>query len=213
MKRKKTNMKKIRVLIADDHMIVRIGLSTLIGSQDDLEIVGEADTGVAAVQEAVRLKPDVVVMDLMMPRMDGTEATAEICQKAPGVKVIILTSYSTSDGIAHALDVGAVGALTKTADDSSLLAAIRTVANGGRFISPRIERMLCESPPVPKLTDKQREIVRSMARGLSNADIASQFGISPTVVREHITTILEKIGAANRTEAVAIALSKQLLKP
>ena len=205
-------MKKVRVLIADDHTVVRIGLTALIESQPDLEVVGDADNGVAAVREAVRLQPDVVVMDLMMPRMDGVEATAELRRKVPAAKVVILTSYSTADGIAHAIDAGAVGALTKTADDSSLLSAIRIVAGGGRFISPRIARMLQESPPVPTLTGKQREILESMARGLSNIDIARQLDISPTVVREHITTILEKIGAANRTEAVAIALRKQLLQ-
>lgn len=205
-------MKKVRVLIADDHTVVRIGLTALIESQPDLEVVGDADNGVAAVREAVRLQPDVVVMDLMMPRMDGVEATAELRRKVPSAKVVILTSYSTADGIAHAIDAGAVGALTKTADDSSLLSAIRIVAGGGRFISPRIARMLQESPPVPTLTGKQREILESMARGLSNIDIARQLDISPTVVREHITTILEKIGAANRTEAVAIALRKQLLQ-
>lgn len=205
-------MKKVRVLIADDHTVVRIGLTALIESQPDLEVVGDADNGVAAVREAVRLLPDVVVMDLMMPRMDGVEATAELRRKVPAAKVVILTSYSTADGIAHAIDAGAVGALTKTADDSSLLSAIRIVAGGGRFISPRIARMLQESPPVPTLTGKQREILESMARGLSNVDIARQLDISPTVVREHITTILEKIGAANRTEAVAIALRKQLLQ-
>lgn len=205
-------MKKVRVLIADDHTVVRIGLTALIESQPDLEVVGDADNGVAAVREAARLQPDVVVMDLMMPRMDGVEATAELRRKVPSAKVVILTSYSTADGIAHAIDAGAVGALTKTADDSSLLSAIRIVAGGGRFISPRIARMLQESPPVPTLTGKQREILESMARGLSNIDIARQLDISPTVVREHITTILEKIGAANRTEAVAIALRKQLLQ-
>ena len=205
-------MKKVRVLIADDHTVVRIGLTALLESQPDIEVVGEADNGVAAVREAVRLQPDVVVMDLMMPRMDGVEATAELRRKVPAAKVVILTSYSTADGIAHAIDAGAVGALTKTADDSSLLSAIRIVAGGERFISPRIAQMLQESPPVPTLTGKQREILESMARGLSNVDIARQLDISPTVVREHITTILEKIGAANRTEAVAIALRKQLLQ-
>ena len=205
-------MKKVRVLIADDHTVVRIGLTALIESQPDLEVVGDADDGVTAVQEAVRLQPDVVVMDLLMPRMDGVGATAELRRKVPTAKIVILTSYSTADGIAHALDAGAVGALTKTADDSSLLSAIRIVADGGRFISPRLARMLQESPPVPTLTGKQREILESMARGLSNIDIARQLDISPTVVREHITTILEKIGAANRTEAVAIALRKQLLQ-
>lgn len=205
-------MKKIRILIADDHTVVRIGLSALLGSQKDLEVVGEADNGNIAVQEALRLRPDIVIMDLMMPLKDGVEATIEIRKRVPAAKVIVLTSYGTSDGIAHALNAGASGALTKTADDDSLIAAVRAVAAGGRFVSPRVEKMLKESPPIPELTERQLDILLSVARGLSNSDIAKQFGISQTVAREHITTILAKVGAANRTEAVAIALKKHLLE-
>lgn len=205
-------MKKIRILIADDHTVVRIGLSALLGSQRDLEVVGEADNGNIAVQEALRLRPDIVIMDLMMPLKDGVEATIEIRKRVPAAKVIVLTSYGTSDGIAHALNAGASGALTKTADDDSLIAAVRAVAAGGRFVSPRVEKMLKESPPVPELTERQQDILLSVARGLSNSDIAKQFGISQAVAREHITTILAKVGAANRTEAVAIALKKHLLE-
>ena len=203
---------KIKVLIADDHTIVRIGLSALLGTQPDIAVVGEADNGDAAVRESLRLRPDIVIMDLMMPRKNGVEATKELHEKAPDIKVIILTSYSSSDGIAHALNAGASGAIVKTADDSSLISAIHKVADGRQFISPTIRQVMRESPPVPGLTDRQREIIESMARGLSNNDIAKQFGISPTVAREHITAILNKIGASNRTEAVAIALQKQLLK-
>jgi len=205
-------MKKIRILIADDHTIVRIGLSALLGSQKDLEVVGEADNGNAAVRETLRLKPDIVIMDLMMPQKDGVAATMEIQKRIPTAKVIVLTSYGTSDGIAHALAAGASGALTKTADDDALIAAVRAVASGGRFVSPRIEKMLEEFPPVPELTERQRDILQSVARGLSNADIAKQFGISATVAREHISAVLAKVGAANRTEAVAIALRKHLLE-
>ena len=204
--------RKIKVLIADDHTIVRIGLSALLGTQKDLSVVGEADNGEDAVTEALRLRPDIVIMDLMMPKKDGAEATRELHAQAPDIKVIILTSYSASDGIAHALEAGASGAIIKTADDNALITAIRKVSEGGRFISPKIQQLLRESPPVPELTERQREIVASMARGLSNVDIAKQFGISPTVAREHISAILNKIGASNRTEAVAIALQKQLLK-
>ena len=205
-------MDKIKVLIADDHTIVRIGLSALLGTQPDIEVVGEADNGDATVKTALKLNPDIVIMDLMMPKKDGVSATAELHAKLPDTKVIILTSYSSSDGIAHALEAGARGAIVKTADDSALISAIRKVAAGERFVSPSIRKMLKDSPPVPELTDRQREIVESMARGLSNIDIATQFGISPTVAREHITTILNKLGAATRTEAVAIALRKHLLK-
>ena len=205
-------MNRIRVLIADDHTIVRIGLSALLGTQEDIEVVGEADNGEAAVREALRLRPDIVIMDLLMPKTDGATATAELHDKAPDVKVIILTSFGTSDGISHALEAGARGAIMKTADDGALLSAIRKVAAGGQFVSPKIRQALRDSPPIPELTERQREIIESMARGLSNVDIAMQFGISPTVAREHITTILNKLGASNRTEAVAIALRRHLLK-
>ena len=205
-------MKKIRVLIADDHTIVRIGLNALLSAQTDIEVVGEADNGKDAVREALRLRPDIVVMDLMMPKKDGAEATADLHVQAPDVKVVLLTSFGAADGVSHALAAGAAGAVLKSADDASLVQAIRKVASGGQFISPRIRQMLRESPPVPELTERQREIILSMARGLTNEDIARQFDISPTVAREHITTILNKVGAANRTEAVAIALQKHLLK-
>jgi len=205
-------MKKIRILIADDHTIVRIGLSALVRTQKDLDVVGEADDGASAVREAVRLHPDVVIMDLMMPNLDGVGATREIKKAAPDIKIIILTTFGTSDAIAHALEAGAEGAITKTADDSTLISIIRKIAADGQYISPRIQKMLRESPPVPMLTERQRDIIQSLARGLSNADIAQQFGIAPTVAREHISVILNKLGAANRAEAVAIALRKHLLK-
>ena len=205
-------MNKIKVLIADDHTIVRIGLTALLDTQPDIEVIGEADNGDAAVKAAQRLLPDVVIMDLVMPIKDGVAATAELHEKLPDAKVIILTSYISSDGIAHALKAGAFGAIVKTADDGALIAAIRKVASGVQFISPQIRKTLKDSPPIPELTKRQREIIESMARGLSNVDIAKQFGISPTVAREHITTILNKLGAATRTEAVAIALRKHLLK-
>ena len=205
-------MKKIRILIADDHTIVRIGLAALVRTQKDMDVIGEAEDGESAVREALRLHPDVVIMDLVMPKRDGAEATRLLHLKAPDVKVVILTSYTTSDGIAHALEAGAAGALTKTADDNALVSAIRTVAEGGTYVSPRIQKMLRESPPAPEFTERQLDILKSMALGLSNPDIAKQFDISPTVAREHITTILNKLNAANRTEAVAIALKKHLLK-
>lgn len=203
---------KIKVLIADDHTIVRIGLATLLGAEKDIEVVGEAKNGEMAVSEALRLMPDVVIMDLMMPKMDGAAATAELRDKLPSAKVIILTTFGASDGIAHALESGAAGALVKTADDDVLVSTIREVANGGSVISPDIRKMLAEDPPIPKLTPRQIEVLQSMTRGLTNRDIAAQLGIRQDRVNEHVAAILTKIGAANRTEAVAIALRKHLLK-
>ena len=205
-------MKKTRILIADDHTIVRIGLSALLNTQEDLEIVGEAGNGNEAVSEALRLNPDIVIMDLMMPKKDGVAAARELKASNPKIKVIILTSFGSSDAIAHALETGVEGAVTKTADDSALISIVRKIADGGRYVSPQIRKALQESPPIPELTVRQHDIIQSLARGLSNTDIAKQFGIAPTVAREHITVILNKLGASNRTEAVAIALRKHLLK-
>ena len=203
---------KIRVLIADDHTIVRIGLAALLGAEKDIEVVGEAQNGEVAVNEALRLSPDVIIMDLMMPKKDGAEATAELREKLPSAKIIILTTFGASDGIAHALESGAAGALVKTADDDALVATIRAVAGGETVISSEIKRLLAENPPIPKLTPRQIEVLQSMTRGLTNRDIAKQLGIRQDRVDEHVAAILTKIGAANRTEAVAIALRKHLLK-
>ena len=202
----------IRVLIADDHTIVRIGLRTLLGAEKDIEVVGEAKNGEMAVKEALRLRPDVVIMDLMMPKMDGAEATAALHERLPETKVIILTTFGSSDGIAHAIESGAAGALMKTADDDALISTIRSVAGGKTVISPDIKRLLAEDPPIPVLTTRQTEVLQSMMRGLTNRDIAKQLGIRQDGVNEHVAAILAKIGAANRTEAVAIALRKHLLK-
>ena len=202
----------IRVLIADDHTIVRIGLRTLLGAEKDIEVVGEAKNGEMAVKEALRLRPDVVIMDLMMPKMDGAEATAALHEKLPETKVIILTTFGSSDGIAHAIESGAAGALMKTADDDALISTIRSVAGGKTVISTDIKRLLAEDPPIPVLTTRQTEVLQSMMRGLTNRDIAKQLGIRQDGVNEHVAAILAKIGAANRTEAVAIALRKHLLK-
>ena len=203
---------KIKVLIADDHTIVRIGLTTLLNAESDIEVVGEARNGEMAVKETLRLTPDIVVMDLMMPKKDGAEATAELHERLPSAKVIILTTFGASDGIAHALESGAAGALMKTADDADIVSTIRAVAGGRTVISADIKRLLANDPPVPTLTPRQLEILSSMTRGLTNRDIANQLGICIDRVNDQVAAILTKIGAANRTEAVAIALRKQLLK-
>ena len=203
---------KIKVLIADDHTIVRAGLTALLGTEKDIEVVGEAKNGAEAVSKAVKLHPDIVIMDLMMPKMDGVEATKELLRKAPSVKTILLTTYGTSDGIAHALRAGARGAVLKNAENSELAQAIRIVAQGGDYISPDIRQQLAADPPVPDLTPRQSEILESMVRGLTDRDIAELLGLSTESVSEHVGAIRQKIGAANRTEAVAIAMRKYLLK-
>ena len=203
---------KIKVLIADDHAIVRMGLSALLSAKKDIEVVGQSRNGVAAVRDAVRLAPDVVIMDLMMPKKDGIAATSEIKAKRPDTKIIILTTFATSDGITKALEAGASGAILKNAENCSLVTMIRKVAAGERVLSPEVEELLQEDPPVEKLTPRQAEVLESLSRGLTNKDIARQLGISDRSVDEHVEALLQKIGASNRTEAVVIALRKHLLK-
>ena len=205
-------MKRIKVLIADDHTIVRIGLKALFAGEADLEVVGEARNGVEAVKTALETHPDVVIMDLQMPKKDGVEATRELAEKLPSAAVAILTTYGTSDGIAHALQAGARGAMLKTADDARLVSAIRRIAAGEEYVSPDIRKLLADDPPVPELTARQQEILQSLTTGLTNKEIAQQLGIRRDSVEDHINAIRAKLGAANRTEAVAIALRKHLLK-
>jgi len=203
---------KIKILIADDHKIVRIGLSALLAHEKDMSVVGEAEDGQQVLDNVARMKPDVVIMDLMMPVMDGEMATTELRKTHPDVKVIILTSYGTADGIANALQAGATGAVLKTADDSILLSAIRAVASGQRFISEGISQLLANDPPAQKLSPRQLEVLHSLTRGLTNKEIALQLGIGEARVEEHVNAIFSKINASNRAEAVAIAMRKHLLK-
>lgn len=204
-------MKNIRILIADDHAIVRMGLASLFGTQDGLEVVGDAADGDSAVRKALKLKPDVVVMDLMMPVKDGAAATAEILAALPETKVIILTTFGTSDGIADALNAGAAGALMKSEPTADLVAAIRKIVRGGTAVSTEIERLMEEDPPAKALTPRQMQILEGLTRGLTNQDIANELSIREDRVKDHVNTIFAKLGAANRTEAVAIALRKHLL--
>lgn len=207
-----SNANKIRILIADDHKMVRDGLAALLGTKRDLEVIGAVGNGQEAVEKALALKPNVVIMDLMMPIMDGVEATREIRKAAPTVQILVLTTFGTSDGIAHAIEAGALGAMMKSADHEELAEAIRKVAGGEQAISEEVALQMKIDPPVPNLTPRQMEILDSMVRGLNNLDIAKQLGIRRDGVKEHVNAILTKIGASNRTEAVTIALRKHLLK-
>ena len=205
-------MNKIRILIADDHAIVRMGLATLLGAQDGIEIVGEANNGEQAVTRALKLKPDVVVMDLVMPKKDGIAATTELCEKLPTAKCLILTSFGTAEELQAALHAGAAGILLKSTANSKLVAAIRKIASGKKAIADDVEQLLSEEQPIPDLSPRQREILESITRGLSNAQIALQLDISAESVKTHMEKLFAKLGAATRAEAVAIALRKHLLK-
>ena len=205
-------MKKITVLIADDHTIVRIGLRTLLSYDEGIEVVGEARNGEQAVRETLRLSPDVVVMDLAMPKKDGVEATREILEMRPETRVLILTSYGSSDGIAHALEVGAAGAMMKTADDGKIVSTIKKIAGGATCVSPDIQRQLEANPPVPRLSARQREVLQLIVDGKTSKEIASMLGIRPDSVDDVTRALFEKMNVSNRIEAVAIALRKHLLK-
>ena len=205
-------MKTIRILLADDHSLIRMGLAALFKYQKDIKVVGEAEDGDEAVRLALRLKPDVVVMDLAMPVMDGATATARIREVLPETRVLILTSFGTSADLSRALAAGATGALNKDSGNDELLTAIRTVADGGRSVSDEIARLIEEEPAPPEFTERQLEVLHAVTRGLTNAEIGRQFGISADAVKQHVNAIFAKLGAANRTEAVTIALRKQLLK-
>ena len=205
-------MSKIKVLIADDHAIVRMGLAALISAEADIEVVGEAKNGIDAVRESLRLTPDVVIMDIMMPKKDGIAATQELHEKLPTAKVLILTSVSASDGITRALAAGAAGAILKNAENQSVIDAIREIVAGKQVITKEVRRLIRKDPPAPQLSPRQQEILTSLTRGLTNDDIAKQLGISVPSVKTHLVALFAKLGVANRSEAVAIALRKHLLK-
>ena len=205
-------MTKIRVLIADDHALVRAGLSTVLGFEDDIEVVGEASNGRKAIDAARTLKPDVIIMDLMMPVLNGVDATAQIMSDTPDAKVLILTTYGEAEDIRRALDAGATSAIMKTASNAMLVSAIRRTAKGVKVLSPEISTTLSTSPINAELTDRQMDILALTVRGLTNKDIATQFGITPSGVKRQLSAVFAKLGAANRSEAVAIALRKQLVK-
>ena len=205
-------MNAIRVLIVDDHAILRMGLASLLGTRNDIEVVGDAGDGPTAVRKAVRLKPDVAIVDLAMPGMDGVATTRELQAALPSLHVLILTTFGTSDGINAALEAGALGAIMKNASFNELVDAIKAVARGEKAVAPEIARILAEDPPAQKLSPRQIEILDALVRGLANNDIAVQLGISMPTVKEHLTALFTRLGAANRAEAVAIALRKRLVK-
>lgn len=205
-------MKTIRTLLVDDHAITRMGLRSVLRMSPDIAVVGEAEDGESAIRQATRLKPDVVVMDLMMPGMDGADVTRELVKALPLTHILILTTFGTADGIGYALQAGALGAVMKNIRLPDLVQAIRTVNKGQKYLSPEIEQILKEDPPAPELSPRQSEILASIARGLSNDDIARQLGISQRTIKDHLNGLFTKLGASGRTEAVAIAFRKHLLR-
>lgn len=205
-------MNPIRILIADDHALLRHGLVMVFALHNDLSVVGEAKNGFEAIKLAKATSPDVVIMDLSMPGMDGVEATRQIHEAVPSAKILILTTFGTSADVARALREGASGALVKDAGDDELVKAICSIASGKQAFSREIKAMLKNEPKPPELTERQQELLASIVKGLASEAIAADLGISAYSVNQQLDAIRKKLGAANRAEAVAIALRKHLLK-
>ena len=205
-------MNTISVLIVDDHAMFRMGLKSLLGTCREVEVVGDASNGKTAVTQVKKLRPAVVIMDLLMPEMDGVEATRQILAAVPETNILILTTFGTADGISHALSAGAKGALLKTAELAELKTALLTISSGRVYVSDEIKRIMDSDPPLPPLSRRQREVLESIVDGLPNASIADKLGISLEMVKEHVKALFAKLNVSTRADAVAIALRKHLLK-
>lgn len=196
----------IRVVIVDDHMIVRRGLRDLIATTEDIEVVGEAADGIEALRIVVATAPDVVLMDLSMPNLDGAQATRRILEAQPGVQVVVLTSLADRQSIATALEHGAVGYLLKHSEPDTILGGIRATMTGGSVIDPLVARTILQSGrptrgPVGDLTDRELQVLRAVHRGLANKQIARELQITERTVKAHLTHIFQRIGVSDRTQA------------
>ncbi|NTU81301.1 MAG: response regulator transcription factor [Chloroflexales bacterium] len=207
----------IRVLLVDDHAVVRGGLRYFLDSVVDIEVVGEADNGAQALAQVAALAPDVVVMDLMMPEMDGIAATQQLHERFPHVHVLALTSFAEGELVQRALQAGAIGYLLKDTAGSDLVEAIRKASAGAPILAPQATQALVSNlnaPPRPggDLSDRELAVLRLMLSGLSNEQIAEQLFISRNTVRHHVHNTLVKLGATNRTEAVSLAIQHRLVE-
>lgn len=203
---------KLKLLIADDHKIVRMGLIKLIEIEDDMCVIGEASNGDEAVRLAHELAPDVIVLDLLMPKKNGDEVTAEILNDNPSAKILILTSFGESNHVASALKSGALSAVVKGSSEDDLAMAIRKTAKGERILSQEITNAISLADDAQALSERNVQILTYAAKGLTNSDIAQLLGISVDGVKNHMKTIRRKLNAATRGEAIAIAMSNGQLQ-
>lgn len=203
---------KLKLLIADDHKIVRMGLIKLIEIEDDMCVIGEASNGDEAVRLARELAPDVIVLDLMMPKKNGDKVTVEILNDNPSAKILILTSFGESNHVASALKSGAISAVVKGSSEDDLAMAIRKTAKGERILSQEISNAISLADDAQALSERNVQILTYAAKGLTNSDIAQLLGISVDGVKNHMKTIRRKLNAATRGEAIAIAMSNGLLQ-
>jgi DNA-binding NarL/FixJ family response regulator len=212
--------KQIRVLIVDDHPVVREGLAGMLATQPDLDVVGEAGNGLEGVKLAHSLNPDLILMDLQMPNMDGAAAIRQIRKELPDCRILVLTAFDTDERILHSIEAGAQGYLLKGAPRDELFRAIRVVAEGGSLLQPsvaakllsRVGQMLKQEEQVEHLTDREMEVLRLLVRGNRNKEIAEQLIISERTVKFHVGVIFQKLGVSNRAEAVSKAIQMGLVK-
>jgi DNA-binding NarL/FixJ family response regulator len=205
----------IRVLVADDQSMVRAGFRMLLGGEEDIEVVAEASNGLEAVDKAARFNPDIILMDIRMPELDGLEASRRILATDPDARILVLTTFDLDEYVFEALRAGASGFVLKDDSQEQLLAAIRTVAAGDALLSPTITRRVIQAftrapaPTPPKeldeLSERERDVFRLMARGMSNAEIGQELYISETTVKTHVTHILQKLNLRDRVQAVVLA--------
>jgi DNA-binding NarL/FixJ family response regulator len=214
----------VRVLLSDDQRLVRAGFRMILKAEPDIDVVGEAEDGAAAVEAAQRLHPDVVLMDVRMPEMDGIEATRRLLSGPdPRPRVLVLTTFDLDEYVYEALRAGASGFLLKDAPEDQLVAAIRVAADGGAMFSPAVTRRLIEEfarrerseppPALEELTQREVEVLRLVARGLSNAEIAAELVVSEHTAKTHIAHILSKLSLRDRVQAVVVAYESGLVKP
>jgi NarL family two-component system response regulator LiaR len=213
---KKTPTQPIRVMLVDDHAMVRHGLATFLKVFDDLQLAGEADSGESAIQLCAEILPDVILMDMVLPMMDGAAATRAIRQQFPQVQVIALTSFKEGELINKALKAGAIGYLLKDVTVDELAQAIRAAHAGRATLSPEVAQVIVRTasqPPKPglDLTERERAVLVLMVEGLNNTQIAGRLMVSPSTIKSHVSNILTKLGVSSRTEAVTLALRRGII--